>query len=209
MISLERDTHGRTYQIWKQQQANSCGVAAVWMARGIARQASFAEEEWNLAIRMYQGAVASALGAVPSGSATAPASGTLGVDPSGPMTFNPDAYESNQNTMANTFASFGLFSGQVAASLRNERLTVDHTNLTGTPPRIADNKIAYNKPAIVLVGWDGNNGGHFVVVGRCTHNEVSFLDPWNGHVNQQRNDGRYRAPYGGAGSILDIIYISA
>ncbi len=195
MISLERDSHGRTYQIWKQQQANSCGVASVWMARGIARQASFAEEEWDLAVRMYQGAVAGALGA-------------LGASASGPMTFNPDSYAPNQSTMANTMASFGLYSGQVAASLRNERLRVDHTNLSGTPPKIQHDKIAFNKPAIVLILWDGG-GGHFVVVGRCTHNEVSFLDPWNGHVNQQRNDGKYRAPYGGQGSIADIIYISA
>jgi hypothetical protein len=195
MISIEQDTHGRTYQIWKQQQANSCGVASVWMARGIAGQASFAEEEWDLAVRMYMGAVAGALG-------------TLGVSPSGPMTFNPDAYAANQSTMANTFASFGLYAAQVATALRNERLRVDHTTLSGNPPRIAHNKIAYNKPAIVLIAWDGG-GGHFVVVGRCTHNEVSFLDPWNGHVNQQRNNGKYSAPYGGQGSIVEILYISA
>lgn len=195
MITVENDSHGRTYQIWKQQQANSCGVASVWMARGIARQASFAQEEWDLAIQMYQGAVAGALGA-------------LGASATGPMTFNPAAYASNQSTMANTMASFGLYSGQVALSLRNENLTVEHTVLGGTPPRIADSKIAFNKPAIVLVGWDGG-GGHFVVVGRCTHKAVTFLDPWNGHVNEQPNDGKYRAAYGGQGNILDIIYISA
>ena len=35
MVTIERDSHGRTYQIWQQNQANSCGVACVWMARGI------------------------------------------------------------------------------------------------------------------------------------------------------------------------------
>ena len=195
MIRLERDTHGRTYQIWQQQQANSCGVASVWMARGIARQASFAEEEWDLAIRMYQGAVASALG-------------PISASRSGPVSFDPRAYPRNQDTMANTFASFGLYSRQVAAGLRQEGLRVELTALSGNPPRISQDKIAYNKPAIVLVLWTGG-GGHFVVVGRCTHTEVSFLDPWNGRVNQQRNDGNYRAQYGGEGRIAEIIYISA
>lgn len=195
MINLEQDSHGRTYQIWQQQQANSCGVASIWMARGIARQLSFGEEEWDLAVRVFQGAVGGALAA-------------LGASASGPVTFNPDSYDANQATMANTFASFGLYCGQVATALRNEGLRAELTSLTGTPPKIQHDKIAFNKPAIVLVAWD-TRGGHFVVVGRCTQNEVSFLDPWNGHVNQQRNDGRYRAPYGGQGSIANIIYISA
>ncbi|MBP8287049.1 MAG: hypothetical protein KAX57_09440 [Rhodoferax sp.] len=49
MINVERDGSGRTYQIWKQNQMNSCGIACMWMARGIARQTSFSEEEWGLA----------------------------------------------------------------------------------------------------------------------------------------------------------------
>lgn len=195
MINLEHDSHGRVYQIWQQQQANSCGVAAIWMARGIARQASFGEEEWDLAIRVYQGAVGGALGA-------------LGASPTGPVTFNPASYDANQASMANTFASFGLYCGQVTTALRNEGLNAEQTVLSGNPPRIRHDKIAFNKPAIVLIYWD-NGGGHFVVVGRCTPNEVSYLDPWNGHVNQQRNNGRYRAPYGGQGQIANIIYISA
>lgn len=195
MISLETDSHGRTYQIWRQQQANSCGVASVWMARGIARQASFAEEEWDLAIRMYLGAVAGALG-------------SLGASPTGPVTFNPDSYDSNQNTMANTLASFGLYSRQLATSLQNEGLRAELTTLSGNPPRIRHDKIAFNKPAIVLVLWKGG-GGHFVVVGRCTLGQVSFLDPWDGHVNQLPNNGKYKARYGGEGSIAEIIYISA
>lgn len=45
MIRLERDSHGRTCQICQQHQSESREVASVWMARGIARQMSFAEEE--------------------------------------------------------------------------------------------------------------------------------------------------------------------
>jgi len=195
MINIERDSHGRTYQIWKQDQANSCGVASIWMARGIARQASFAEEEWDLAQRVYSGAVASALSAVQAPS-------------SGPMSLNPAAFASNQSSMQNTFASFGLYMGQVARALRNEGLRAESTSLSGNPPRIADHRISLTKPAIVLISWDGS-GGHFVVVGRCTSQQVSFLDPWDGRVNEQPNNGEYTARYGGHGTIVAIVYVSA
>jgi hypothetical protein len=200
MINIASDTHGRVYQIWKQDQQSSCGVASIWMARGIARQASFAEEEWGLAVRVYQGAVNSAIAA-------------MDASPSGPVSLDPTAYSPaspNQTTFANTFTNFGLFGTQVSVALRNEGLTVTHTVLNGTPPRIEASKIAFNKPAIVFVKWDGvNSGAHFVVVGRCTGREVSFLDPWDGKVNQLRNNGRYTALYGDAGTIQQIIYISA
>ena len=198
MINIEQDSHGRTYQIWKQDQANSCGVASIWMARGIARRASFAEEEWALAVRVYSGAVASALSHV------APPS-------SGPMSLNPAAFNPanpNQNTMQHTFANFGLFGAQVAAGLRNEGLRVEHCGLDGNSDRINSHKISISSPAIVLIKWDGP-GGHFVVVGRCTTHEVSFLDPWDGRVNQQRNNSKYTAKYGNHGSIVEIIYVSA
>ena len=38
---------------------------------------------------------------------------------------------------------------------------------------------------------------------------VSFLDPWDGRVNEQGNNGRYRARYGSQGLIGEVIYISA
>ncbi len=197
MIRLERDSHGRTYQIWQQQQVASCGVASVWMARGIARQASFAEEEWDLAVRMYLGVVATTL--------------AQAIAPAGPVTFDPRLHSPinpNQDTMGNTFANYGLSCHQMAAAIRQEGLRVEARGLHGNPPRIMHSKIAFNKPAIAFIDWDGP-GGHFVVVGRCTHREVSFIDPWDGHVNQQPNDGRYYAPYGDTGSITQIMYISA
>jgi hypothetical protein len=198
MINIERDSHGRTYQIWKQDQASSCGVASIWMARGIARQTSFAEEEWDLAQRVYSGAVASALGAVQRPS-------------SGPMTLNPAAFSPenpNQSSMGHTFTNFGLFMGQVATALRNEGLRAESTSLRGNPPRIDDHKISLTTPAIVLVSWDGT-GGHFVAVGRCTRHQVSFLDPWDGRVNEQPNNGEYTARYGDHGTIVAIVYVSA
>ena len=195
MINIETDSHGRTYQIWKQNQMNSCGVASVWMARGIARQMSFREEEWDLAQRVYRNAVTNAL---------AP----LGVAASGPMSLNPGSFANNQSSMASTIANFGFFAGQLAQAIRAEGLHVEHVGWTGRSHRIVANKIAINKPAIALVAWNGG-GGHFVVVGRCTSSRVSFLDPWDGHVNEEPNDGNYRARYGGRGFVGEVIYISA
>lgn len=195
MITIENDSHGRTYQIWKQNQMNSCGVASVWMARGIARQMSFREEEWDLAQRLYRTAVNNAL---------AP----LGVAAGGPMSLDPRAFPQDQSSMASTLANFGFYADQLAAALRAERLRVEHVGWTGNAHRIVPNKIAINKPAIALVAWN-NGGGHFVVVGRCTSSSVSFLDPWDGRVNEERNDGLYRARYGNRGFIGEVLYISA
>lgn len=195
MINIERDSHGRTYQIWKQNQMNSCGVASAWMARGIARQMSFAEEEWELAQRLYRNAVNNAL---------AP----LGVAPGGPMCLDPSAFPTDQSSMASTVANFGFFASQLARALKAEQLHVEHVSNSGTAHRVLAHKIAIDKPAIVLVYWNGG-GGHFVVVGRCTNHAISFLDPWDGHVNEQSNNARYNAPYGNKGLIGEVLYLSA
>lgn len=197
MINIETDSHGRTYQIWKQDQMNSCGVASAWMARGIARRMSYAEEEWDLAQRLYRSAVQNAL---------AP----LGVSAAGPMSLDPRAFPRDQSSMASTLANFGFFAAQLAGALRAEGLRVEHLgiNRTGTSRTIQANKIAIDKPAIALVYWN-RGGGHFVVVGRCTGHSVSFLDPWDGRVNEQGNNGRYNARYGNQGLIGEVIYVSA
>lgn len=196
MINIENDSHGRTYQIWKQTQENSCGVAAVWMARGIALQMSFAQDEWDLAQQVYRSAVSNSL---------AP----LGVSASGPMSLDPSAFPKDQSSMASTIANFGFFATQLAAAVRAEGLRAEHVGPKAdkSARTIDSNKIAINKPAIALVYWDGG-GGHFVVVGRCTHSKVSYLDPWTGHVNEQRNNGKYVAS-SGRGRIGELIYISA
>jgi hypothetical protein len=51
---MRQDSVKHTYQIWAQDQAQSCAVASIWMARSQARQQSFAETEWDLAWRFYQ-----------------------------------------------------------------------------------------------------------------------------------------------------------
>jgi hypothetical protein len=196
MINIESDRSGRTYQIWKQDQMNSCGVASAWMARGIVKQMSFHEDEWNLAQRIYRHAI---------GNALAP----LGVSPSsGPMTLDPRAFGQNQGSMASTIANFGFYAVQLANALKAEGMKVEHVGYNGQPRSVTSNKISISKPAIVLVCWNGG-GGHFVVVGRATNSTVSFLDPWDGHVNEQPNDGRYRARYNSRGFNGEILYLSA
>jgi hypothetical protein len=196
MINIERDTSGRVYQIWKQAQMNSCGVACTWMARGIVRQMSINEDEWTLAQRVYRQAINNAL---------AP----LGVPPeSGPMSIDPNAVPRDQSSMASTLANVGFFARQLARALVAEGLTVEHVGNTGRPHRIVPNKISISKPAIVLLYWTPR-GGHFVVVGRATHRLVSYLDPWDGRVNEQPNNGHYRAHYNSRGIVGEVLYLSA
>lgn len=205
MISIERGLGGRVYQIWKQQQVCSCGVACAWMARGIAKQVSLAEEEWELAQRIYLGSVNSALAAA----------NTI---PSAPMTVAPLAYRSTpgsqlQNNFSSNFSRAGLTCTQLANALRNDGLRVSVLSNNGSPTPVVANSIAYNKPGISFVKWPdrvnpGDGGAHFVVVGRCTAHHVTFLDPWTGHIREQPNDGNFSASYN-AGIILENLYISA
>lgn len=196
MINIETDSHGRTYQIWKQDQMNSCGVASAWMARGIARQMSFAEEEWGMAQRLYRNAIDNAL---------AP----LGVpENSGPMSLDPRAFARDQSSMASTISRFGFYGDQLARAIRAERLHAEHVSNNGNALGVVPHKIAINKPAIALVYW-ARRGGHFIVVGRCTSGAISFLDPWDGRINEQGNNGRYQARYGNHGIIGEVIYIHA
>jgi hypothetical protein len=165
------------------------------MARGIARRMSFAEDEWALAQRVYRAAVNNAL---------AP----LGIGASGPMCLNPAAFRNDQSSMASTIANFGFYAAQLARAIRAEGLHADHLPSPGRPRQVASHRIAIDRPAIALVYWDGG-GGHFVVVGRATPGQISFLDPWDGHINEQPNNGRYSARYGGRGQIGELIYMHA
>lgn len=202
MINIETGRGGRVYQIWKQQQASSCGVASCWMARGIARQMSFAEEEWDLAVRMFMGAVNSSLSAANS-------------IPGGPMTVDPSAYpNATEAQITSDFSTLisvgGLTDSELSRALRNEGLQAQRFSNGGQPCRVIHNKIAYNKPAISHIVWDsvGNapGGGHFVVVGRCTRRHVTFLDPWTGHVVEQTNNGRFSGQ-SGTGTVVANIYV--
>jgi len=201
MINIETDSHGRTYQIWQQQQTATCGVASAWMARGILLQMSINEDEWPLAERIYLGAVRGALD--PLQQATT----------AGPMTMSPLDQPNDQSTFQSTFTQFGLLARQLALAMRNEGFLATHYGLRPQDTfqharRITPNRIAIDRPAIAMVYWRGPAGGaHFVVVGRATWSQVTYLDPWDGHINELPNDSVYTSNYGDVGVIGEIIYL--
>src|SRR5947208_16652124 len=98
-IVLIPDSDQYMHQIWAQEQANSCAVASIWMARNQARQMSVNQEEWALAWQIY-GQVVQGMALVPS--------------PPAGRSLNPAAFPANQNTFQNMFASAGTFMAQVA-----------------------------------------------------------------------------------------------
>jgi len=190
---MATDSDGYAYQIWAQEQANSCAVASIWMARGQARQMSFAQEEWALAWQIY--------GRVVQGM-------QLVAAPPPPMSLNPRAFPSNQNTFGNMFASFGTYMDQVAQAMTNEGLTTSKTAFQpGTS--VIPSKLADNKPAIVLLGWYNGttrNGGHFIVASRCNSNgQVVYLDPWEGKLRELGAGPSYP----GGGRCEQVLYVSA
>ena len=198
-ISLQDDSDGNTYQLWGQRQANSCAVASIWMARGIARQMTFDESEWELAHRTYNAAVA--------GMDLENAGGT-----SAPQSLNPASYPAGQTSMENTFASTGINLGQVTAMLRHEGFTAGETADT----TINAAKVGLTKPALVAVIWrkDSTNvarGGHCIVAARINSNQqVVYLDPGNGgQLRELPNNGLIPHPNRSyTGHVEGVTYIA-
>lgn len=194
-IVMRSDSDNYVHQIWAQEQANSCAVASIWMARNQARQMSVNEEEWALAWRIYGRVIQGIpLPLLPS--------------PPAPMSLNPRAFSANQNTFQNMFARFGTFMGQVAQALTNEGLTTSTTPFVpGTV--LQTSNISDTKPAIILLGWytgTTRNGGHFIVASRCTRSgRVVYLDPWEAQLNELGAGPAYP----GGGRFEQIVYISA
>jgi len=193
-INYRNDSDGVTHQVWAQQQANSCAVASIWMARNQAFQMTFAEDEWALAWRVY-GQVVQGMDFVPQ----APA----------PMSLDPRAHQGNQNTFQNMFARFGTFMGQVALAIKNDGLKVNHlTNFS--PGRTVDaSRLSDTNPAIVLLGWyngSNRNGGHFIVASRRTRaGQIVYLDPWEGQLREMGAGPQYQS----TGRFEQILYLSA
>ena len=187
------DSDGVTHQVWAQQQANSCAVASIWMARNQALQMTAAEDEWALAWRVY-GQVVQGMNFVPH--------------PPAPMSLNPRAHQNNQNTFQNMFASFGTFMGQVAQAIRNDGLKVDHLTSFSPGSTVDTSRLSDTKPAIVLLGWyNGNNrnGGHFIVASRRTQSgQIVYLDPWQGQLRELGMGPQYQS----TGRFEQILYLS-
>ncbi|TWU31935.1 hypothetical protein [Novipirellula artificiosorum] len=193
-IHYRDDSDHVTHQVWAQQQASSCAIASIWMARNQALQMTVNEAEWALAWRTYHQVVAG-LVAVPE----APA----------PMSLSPGAHQNNQETFGNMFANFGTFMGQVAQAIRNDGLTVTHlTNFT-RGNTVDGARLSDTAPAIVLLGWyEGStrNGGHFIVASRrATSGKIVYLDPAGGRLRELGVGPVYL----GNGRFEQIIYITA
>ena len=201
-ILFRQDSRKRNYQIWAQEQPASCAIASIWMARSQARQQSFAETEWELAWRIYQHTVVGMPLAFSSSSSTPPP----------PVSINPSAVKNDQNTFYNMFGSFGTFAKQVTDAVRSDGLKATHVPNPGAAQSLNTAKLSQTTPAIVLLGWystqngvQQRNGGHFVVAADVIANNIVYLDPWGGDLNEFANNGRYRAN----GLIEELIYISA
>jgi hypothetical protein len=154
---------------------------------------SFAQEEWALAWRIY-GQVVQGMQLVPS--------------PPAPRTFNPAAFQANQNTFGNMFAAAGTYMDQVAQAMTNEGLKTSKTPFSpGTV--VVTNKLSETTPAIILLGWYNGtvrNGGHFIVASRVTSSgKVVYLDPWQGQLNELGAGPIYP----GGGKFEQVLYVSA
>lgn len=193
-IIYRTDSDGATHQVWAQQQANSCAVASIWMARNQCFQMTFAEGEWNLAWRIY-GEVVQGMNFVPQ----APA----------PMSLDPRAHESNQDSFQNMFASFGTFMGQVSKAVKNDGLKVTHLTNFSPGNTVDVSKISDTTPAIILLGWYNGtkrNGGHFIVASSKTKSgRVVYLDPWEGQLRELGAGPQYQT----TGKFEQILYLSA
>lgn len=193
-IFMLSDSDGMVHQVWAQQQASSCAVASIWMARNQARQMTVNENEWALAWRMYAQVV--------QGMALAPA-------PPPPMSLNPDAFAPNQSTFQNMFASAGTYMDQVARALVIDGLRVTFKTSFSPGMLIDSTRLSDRTPAIVLLGWYAGttrNGGHFIVASRSTSSgRIVYLDPWQGRLRELG----LGPDYPGGGQFEQVVYISA
>jgi hypothetical protein len=192
-IVFRTDSDNYVHQVWAQEQANSCAVASIWMARGQARQMTFAEEEWALAWQIY--------GRVVQGM-------QLVARPPAPMSLNPAAFQPNQGTFQNMFARFGTYMDQVAQALRNEGLSTVKTAFTQGTMTVNPALLSDTTPAIVLLGWyngANRNGGHFIVASRVVGSgNIVYLDPWEGQLRELGPGPNYP----GGGRFEQVCYVS-
>lgn len=198
-LHIRRDSDGVIHQVMEQQQAASCGVASIWMARCIAKRATFSEGEWSLAWRVYHRAVRrmDRLPAVPA-----------------PMTLNPDMHGSGIETFGDTMSNAGLLMSEVTTALKADGVSVHHVTLANPHSTVIDaNRIGEGWPAIALVGWFNGTtriAGHFVVAARRTQaGRIVYLDPAGGRLVEGSAGPGYDAPYSSLGRFEQIAYLSA
>jgi hypothetical protein len=193
-IIFRTDSDQVVHQVWAQQQASSCAVASIWMARNQAKQMTVNEGEWALAWRLYHEVV--------QGMPLHPA-------PPAPMSFHPGAHQNNQSTFGNMFSRFGTLMNQVAQALRNDGLRVTRSTTFSPGTTVDASRLSDTTPAIVLLGWyngSQRNGGHFIVASRvATSGSIVYLDPWGGQLREMGVGPQYQ----NSGRFEQIIYIAA
>lgn len=197
-VHLRRDSDGVTHQVMAQQQASTCGVASIWMARCIAKRTSFNESEWALAWRTYHRAVAGMdrWPAVPA-----------------PMSLDPRAHGPDVDTFGDMASNGGLIASEMTLALKADGVHVVQVTPYDPVATVLDpGRIGEGRPAIIGVGWyDGGDflGGHAVVAARRTQSgRIVYLDPAGGVLIEGGRGPRYEAPYSSSGRIDQIIYIA-
>ena len=199
-IHIRSDSDGHAHQICAQEQANSCAVAAMWMARNMAMQTTMDESEWNLAWRTYRHVVEGM-----QWDAVGP--------PPPPQTLDEAGHAPNQDTFENMFARRGTFADQVATALQSDGLIVELVAPPTHARRLDGRRLSDATPAICLFGWyvpDGTGGfvrrgGHFVVAARvASSGRIVFLNPLGGIIQELSNNGRL--PH--TGYLEEVLYIS-
>lgn len=194
-IHHRTDSDGVEHQIWAQQQANSCGIASLWMLRCLASGQTISDSEWSMARSMFENVLL----------------GTNLAPIPGPMTFTVTGDRSHQNiaTMANAFGEGGLMTKHVIRKLISLGHTVISTARDTGHLTVDATKLSPTTPALVRVGWYSasgqRQGSHLIVAARkATNGTIVFLDPWEGRLRQKQNNGTYA----GVGQIEEVIYIS-
>lgn len=205
-LVTRRDSDGHEFVVWEQEQAGTCAVASIWMARSMARQMTFNENEWELAWRMYHNAVAGGTWRMPSSNpAVAPPA----------QTFNHREFQSGRHAFENTVTRSGFESYHVCTMLIQEGFSAENIRRTGSNSLTIDaNRVSPTTPAIVEIGWYRPNeqgvaefsSAHAIVAARKTNTgSIVYLDPAYGRLVERLNDGRY----GEFGHIDSVTYVSS
>ncbi|GGH20131.1 hypothetical protein GCM10007036_23500 [Alsobacter metallidurans] len=194
-VVLRTDSDNYVHQLWAQDQAATCAVASIWMARNQAKQSTATEDEWSLAWRLYNRVVLNC----PS---------DLIPFPPAPRTFNASSFANDEKTFANKFSNFGTFMQQVIDALKLDGLKVNSSTAFSKGTQIDKSKLSDTTPAIVLLGWYNGakrNGGHFIVASRVTSKgSIVYLDPWGGQLSEAGTGPQYQT----TGVFEQVTYIS-
>lgn len=201
-IVFRQDSRRNNYQLWVQEQPASCAIASIWMARSLAKQMSFAEDEWELAWRVYRQVVVGMPAAFLTAAQATPA----------PICLDAHGTTADQTTFRNMFANYGTKASQEVEALQNDGLRATAVRITRAAPLVDLTRLSQTTPAIILLGWyrqnaDGQwerDGGHFIVASERIGNKIVLLDPWDGVLSEIQNTYLYQ----GNGVFEWVIHIS-